>query len=199
MKCKWHLAQYLAPLCHYWHYLHHLHHQQHHPSKQDLFNHQGAKRADWRNCQLKNQPETPALIVTGFSKWLYDDDDINWSTTDTYSIPATELRYKKKVSSLSPTQPRSDGYQRPQSTVLCPVPAASTMQVLLGLTACREGSNLPQPQHHYTGANTNSKSNADVNGSNCNLPWAHFGAGIVLTIHCTWIPCLSKFRDNSTK
>lgn len=92
----------------------------------------------------KNQPETPSLIVTDFSKWLHDDDDgINWSTTDIYGIPDIELRYKKKVISLSPTQPRSDGYQQPQLTVLCPIPAASTVQVLPGLTAWREGPIFP--------------------------------------------------------
>lgn len=214
VKCKWQsVCKALSTIsgtflafsnsgCYCCHYQHDLHHQQHHPSKWDLFNHQGAKWVDWRNCQLKNQPETPTLIVIDFSKWLYDDDDdINWSTTDIYSRPDIELRYKKKVISLSATQPRSDGYQQPQLTVLCPVPVASTMQVLPGLTAWREGSNLPQPEHHYTGANTNSKSNASVNissdeSSNCISLWAHFGAGVVLT---AWIPYLSKFHDNSKK
>lgn len=166
------------------HHCHHLRHQ-HHSSKQDPLNHQCAKWVAKRNCQLKDQPETPTPIITDFSKRLYNGEDINWSTTDIYSIPGTEVIYKKKVTSLSPAH-RSGRHQQPQLTALCPVPAPSIIQALPGLPAWRQGSDLPWPEHHHTSADTYSKNNNhDKSSSNesgsCNLPRAHIRSGIVPT------------------
>lgn len=98
-----------------------------------------------------------------------------------------ELIYKRKVISLSRTQPRADRYQQPQMTAICPFPTASAIdRSCLGSLPEDKGLHLPWPEcHRDTSVNTNGRhanndNDSSNDGSSCNLLRVRYGAGIVL-------------------